>query len=404
MSNSLRVCTPTMFLHKLITFSLIAYTYAFYEESPFVIDVNVDNFEDEVVNGKSMWIMQFFSPANDACHDYSDEYEKVAKALNGFIKVGAVDVDRARLLAYRHNIVKLPTIIYFYQDNTYAKHKGPKGAQDLVNLAVKLIAKQMNDSLIEKYVDLPFVKSLTMKDIEKQVQVSGRWLVAYIDEASSADEQFKGIFTILAEKLQDKFKFGYHIVDKPDARTDIETVPSIVLNFGKRNTRNEMRYNGSMDDVSEVITWALNNLKKPEILELSDVDSVRDVCVNKKYCVITVVGGSGICDKSCKTQVKNDLSTLAEDYKYYSCGWVLVRKGMMPILEDIFSITASTKFPTMLVVNVQTLKSKEMEKFEVNKAREFLEDVFHGTGFPEYRLPGFDNLLQEHYKPWHDEL
>lgn len=392
-----------MFFHNLNLLLLIVNTFAFYEESPYVTELDVENFEKEVTNGSDIWLLQFFSTSNDDCHAYSDEYEKIGKALNGFIKVGAVDVNRARLLAYKHNIRKLPTLIYVNKDRTVTKHKGERQAMDVVNMAVKLISKQMKDSLIEKYIDLPFIKELTTTEIDKQVKVSGRWIVGHVN-SEKPDENFKTSFIHVAEKLQDNIKFGFIDYNRIEESETINEIPSMMFYFGKRSNRTELKFTGNMKSIDEIINWVLTNVKKPDVLELSSEDVLRESCVNKKYCIITLVDTPSNCDKYCRKETKYVISSLTERYKYFSATWALVKKGTMPTLEDIFGITINTKLPAMLVVNVQTLASKELEDVDEENAQSFLEDIFHGKGFPEHRLPGFDNLLQEHYKPWHDEL
>ncbi|GJQ77150.1 hypothetical protein Trydic_g14828 [Trypoxylus dichotomus] len=393
-----------MHFRNLIIFLLVTCVFAFYEESPFVIEVDTENFESEVIDGKHVWLLQFFSTSNTDCQDYSDVYEKVAKVLDGFVKVGAVDVNRARLLAYKYNIISLPTVIFINKDRTSTKYRGGEEAIDLINATVNLITKYINDSLVEKYVDLPFVKKLSKTDLEKQVKVSGRWIVAHLNPNTSANKAFKDFFVNLATRLQDNIRFGYHGIEKSEEDMELGNAPTLMFYFGRKSNRTQLKYEGDIEPIDDVIKWILVNIKRPEILELRNENILRESCINKKYCIITVVDVVQNCDRECKDDTKKILAVLAEKYKQYSASWALVRKGMMPTLDDIFSITINTKFPTMLVVNVQTLKSKELEQLNDDKGEEFLEDIFHGSGFPEFRLPGFDNLLQEHYKPWRDEL
>jgi len=54
--------------------------------------LNQSNFDSKVKNSKSLWFVEFYAPWCGHCKSLAPEYEKLAKALEGIVNVGAVDM------------------------------------------------------------------------------------------------------------------------------------------------------------------------------------------------------------------------------------------------------------------------------------------------------------------------
>jgi len=57
-----------------------------------VTKLTSSNFHNLVVRSKEPWFVEFYAPWCGHCQNLTPEWEKLAKATEGMIKVGAVDM------------------------------------------------------------------------------------------------------------------------------------------------------------------------------------------------------------------------------------------------------------------------------------------------------------------------
>ena len=68
----------------------------FYGKSSRVENLLDSNFQDKVINSDEMWIVEFYAPWCGHCQQLKPSYEKAAKALQGVVRVGAVNMDEQK--------------------------------------------------------------------------------------------------------------------------------------------------------------------------------------------------------------------------------------------------------------------------------------------------------------------
>jgi len=92
----------------LLLFALFAVSFCLYGPDSKVIKLTAANFREKVINSKEVWFVEFFgrlylilliflAPWCGHCQRLAPEWEKLAKALDGIIKVGAVDMEADRV-------------------------------------------------------------------------------------------------------------------------------------------------------------------------------------------------------------------------------------------------------------------------------------------------------------------
>lgn len=64
----------------------------FYEAGSKVHVLTNDNFESLVLDSEDIWLVEFYAPWCGHCKKMTPEFEKAAKALEGIVKLGAVDM------------------------------------------------------------------------------------------------------------------------------------------------------------------------------------------------------------------------------------------------------------------------------------------------------------------------
>ena len=104
-----------MFLTK-ITISLLVlaqFSTSLYSSNSPVVQLGESDFDSKVINSNEFWIIEFYAPWCGHCKSLAPEFEKVAKALKGIVKVGAVDMTVHKSFGERYGVKGFPTLKIF---------------------------------------------------------------------------------------------------------------------------------------------------------------------------------------------------------------------------------------------------------------------------------------------------
>lgn len=75
------------------------------------------------MNSESSWFVNFYSPMCSHCHHLAPTWKKIAKLLDGIMKIAAVNCEYDRPLCHRVGIRAYPTLIYFKKVYVYKDRK-----------------------------------------------------------------------------------------------------------------------------------------------------------------------------------------------------------------------------------------------------------------------------------------
>jgi len=78
-----------------------------------MIELNDQNFEDEVIKSEKPVLVDFWSPTCSPCKRLEPIIEKIAKDFEGKAKVGKLNVMENPKTAEKYKIIGIPTIIIF---------------------------------------------------------------------------------------------------------------------------------------------------------------------------------------------------------------------------------------------------------------------------------------------------
>jgi len=94
-----------------------------------VINININNFREEVMNSDKPVFLDFWAPWCGPCRMVAPIVEEIAEERVD-IKVGKVNVDEEPELARRFGIMSIPTLIVIKDGNVVRQSMGakPKGA------------------------------------------------------------------------------------------------------------------------------------------------------------------------------------------------------------------------------------------------------------------------------------
>ena len=104
-----------------------------------IVELDYDNFEDEVTNSDIPVLVDFWAEWCAPCKTIAPILEDLAEKYEGDIKVGKVDIDANSHLANDHQIRAVPTLIFFHQGNVLRRVTGTASKKDLDALFSQMI-------------------------------------------------------------------------------------------------------------------------------------------------------------------------------------------------------------------------------------------------------------------------
>ncbi len=140
-----------MSLKTILLICLISISLQFFDKDTAVIQLNKDNFENEVVKSDNLWLILFYAPWCGHCKAFHPQYEKLAKAVKGVFKIGAVNCQDERELAGKYKIEGFPTVLFFGEDKTKTvEYEGDRKAEKVIDYllekAKKITSKKLKNS------------------------------------------------------------------------------------------------------------------------------------------------------------------------------------------------------------------------------------------------------------------
>lgn len=93
--------------------SLVLMAQGFYSANDDVVELNPSNFNREVLQSDSLWLIEFYAPWCGHCQSLTADWKKTATALKGIVKVGAVDADQHKSLGGQYGVKGFPSIKIF---------------------------------------------------------------------------------------------------------------------------------------------------------------------------------------------------------------------------------------------------------------------------------------------------
>ncbi|KAM3128480.1 hypothetical protein pb186bvf_019412 [Paramecium bursaria] len=122
-----------------------------------------------VLDSDEPWLVEFYAPWCGHCKALAPEYNKAAKALDGIINIGAVDMDAHKEVGTPYNVSSYPTIKYFGVDKSEpVLYEGDRKKNAIVDFMIEK-AKEVALSRLES----GFVRTEDTKGIAGLTQITG---------------------------------------------------------------------------------------------------------------------------------------------------------------------------------------------------------------------------------------
>lgn len=104
------------------------------KEVTMTVQVNTDNFEDEVLKSKVPVLVDFYAKWCGPCKMMGPVVDKVSDAILPQGKVCKLDIDESIDIAMRYKVVSVPTFILFYNGQAVETRVGTSSQDELMQM------------------------------------------------------------------------------------------------------------------------------------------------------------------------------------------------------------------------------------------------------------------------------
>ncbi len=143
------------------------------------------DFRRSVTDAYSYWFLNFYSPQCSHCHDLAPTWRRVARQLEGVVRVGAVNCADDFMLCRQQNIRAYPSLIYYGPDGDVVKYESREEKAEAGLL--RFIVDQLPDTMIRLNRATFKAKTSSSGGGSKKVSPDKPWLILYCSD----DDEFK---------------------------------------------------------------------------------------------------------------------------------------------------------------------------------------------------------------------
>uniref|UniRef100_T1GI35 Protein disulfide-isomerase A6 homolog n=1 Tax=Megaselia scalaris TaxID=36166 RepID=T1GI35_MEGSC len=334
-----------------------------------VIELTPSNFDKLVTKSNEVWVVEFYAPWCGHCQQLVKEYNKLATALKGIVKVGAVNADEHKSLGGQFSVRGFPTIKIFGADkNSPIDFNGQRTASAMADSALaeakKIVNKRLgggSGSSSGGSNSKDDVIELTDDNFDKLVLNSDEpWLVEFFAPWCGHCKNLAPQWAKAASELKGKIKMGAldaTVHQSKAAEYGIRGYPTIkFFPAGKKSKSDVQEYDGGRQ-ASDIVSWGLDKyediVEAPELYEVTDEKTFNKACDGVSICVVSVLPHILDCDANCRNKYLDTLKEMGEKYKKKQWGWIWSEAGFKLTLKKLW------KWVDLVIQQWQLLASKK---------------------------------------------
>ncbi|KAK7864477.1 hypothetical protein R5R35_003101 [Gryllus longicercus] len=110
--------------------------FGIYDDDPEIITLSRADFEQSVVNSPALWFINFYSGACSHCHRVAPAWRRLARAVQGVVRVGAVNCEEDWVLCRREGVHSYPSLIMYPARERY---NGERTAEAMESHVLKML-------------------------------------------------------------------------------------------------------------------------------------------------------------------------------------------------------------------------------------------------------------------------
>ncbi|XP_014238897.1 dnaJ homolog subfamily C member 10-like [Trichogramma pretiosum] len=139
-----------------------SYTYyqnnfGIYDDDPQIVTLSRTDYYDSVVDSDKMWFINFYSPQCSHCHTLAPVWRKIAKALEGVIRIGAVNCEDDWHLCNEIQIRSYPTLMWYpskSKEHYGHKYNDAKDYEKLMKFVMSKVETKIKELNVEAWKNL----------------------------------------------------------------------------------------------------------------------------------------------------------------------------------------------------------------------------------------------------------
>ncbi|XP_061742379.1 protein disulfide-isomerase A6-like [Nerophis ophidion] len=382
--------------------SLLVSISAFYSPGDDVIELNPSNFNKEVIQSDSLWLVEFYAPWCGHCQSLTPDWKKAATALKGIVKVGAVDADQHKSLGGQYGVRGFPTIkVFGANKNKPEDYQGGRSSQAIVDGALNALRTLVKERLSGKSGGSGYsrqsggggggkndVVELTDGNFKSMVLESDDvWLVEFFapwcGHCKNLEPEWAAAASAVKEQTKGKVRLGAvdaTVHQEVAARYGIKGFPTIKV-FRKGEEPEDYQGGRSRGDIIErAMDLFSDNAPAPELVEIINEDAVKKTCEDSQLCIIAVLPHILDTGAAGRNGYLDVMMKMADKYKKKMWGWLWTEAGAQMELEASLGI-GGFGYPAMAAINTRKMKFALLRgSFSDTGIHEFLRELSVGRG------------------------
>ncbi|XP_029318825.1 protein disulfide-isomerase A6 isoform X2 [Cottoperca gobio] len=390
------------FLLGVLGCSLVLSAQAFYSASDDVVELTPSNFNREVIQSDSLWLVEFYAPWCGHCQHLTADWKKAATALKGIVKVGAVDADQHKSLGSQYGVRGFPTIkIFGANKNKPEDYQGGRSGQAIVDGAMKSLNALVKERLSGKSGGSSYNKQsgggggrkedvveLTDDNFDKLVlEGDEMWLVEFFapwcGHCKSLEPEWAAAASAVMEQTKGKVRLGAldaTVHQAVSGRYGVRGFPTIKV-FRKGEEPEDYQGGRTRGDIiARALDMFSDHAAPPELLELLNEDTLKKTCEDSQLCVIGVLPHILDTGAAGRNGYLGVMMKMAEKYKKKNWGWLWTEAGVQMELEASLGI-GGFGYPAMAAINARKMKFALLRgSFSETGIHEFLRELSVGRG------------------------
>ncbi|XP_078069711.1 protein disulfide-isomerase A6-like [Mustelus asterias] len=347
---------------------------AFYSSSN-VIKLTSINFNSQVIESEKLWLVKFYVHWCEHCEQFVSEWNNVATALKGIVKVGAIDVTKYASIGHQYEIEEFPTIKFFGPNKKKPeKYYGGRSSAAITNGVLNSIRFIVKERLIEqssqcgirgqcRQISNKPSFELNENNFDNQVARDDEiWIVEFSAPWCEHCLSQRSTWAHAVVELTKRTKGKVHLAavdttvnERIASRYGIQQVP--VIKIFKTNNET-VDYNGEKS-ISSIVAqgvdlYAKMSLYKPFEKMVSE-ETLKATCDHQLLCIIAALPNISETGSSGRSDYLNLLVKMADKYKKKKWGWLWTESLAHPKLENALSIV-DLMYPTIIAIDARKRK------------------------------------------------
>ncbi|XP_075869575.1 protein disulfide-isomerase A6 [Nelusetta ayraudi] len=384
--------------------ALVLSVQAFYSASDDVVQLTPANFNKEVIQSDSLWLVEFYAPWCGHCQSLTPDWKKAATALKGVVKLGAVDADQHKALGGQYGVRGFPTIkVFGANKNKPEEYQGGRSSQAIVDGAMNALRSLVKDRLSGKSGSSGYSKQggggggggskedmveLTDDNFDKLVLNGDEvWMVEFFapwcGHCKNLEPEWAAAASTVKEQTGGRVRLGavdatvHQVVS---SRYGIRGFPTIKI-FRKGEEPEDYQGGRTRGDIiARALDLFSDNAPPPELAEIVNEDVVKKTCGDSQLCVIAVLPHILDTGASGRNVYLDVMMKMAEKYKKKMWGWLWTEAGAQMELEASLGI-GGFGYPAMAAINTRKMKFALLRgSFSETGIHEFLRELSVGRG------------------------